>query len=116
MIKRTIWVTFQMEGIHCYPEALTNPNLEDVKFLGYPHRHTFHFRVEVEVDHNNRDIEFIQLQRWCKSLYDGTLELNNKSCEMIAEELIYKLEERYGDRQYTVSVSEDNENGATLST
>ena len=38
--KRQIWVTFQKEGIHKYPAALENPLLEDVSFLGYPHRHT----------------------------------------------------------------------------
>ena len=64
-----IWVTFQKEGIHRYPEALTNPELEDVKFLGYDHRHIFHFRVDLEVRHDNRDVEFIQMKRWLESLY-----------------------------------------------
>ena len=40
-----IWVRFQKEGIHKFPAALTEPELEDVKFLGYPHRHTFHFKI-----------------------------------------------------------------------
>ena len=31
-----IWIKFQMEGIHKYPAALTDPNLADVQFLGYP--------------------------------------------------------------------------------
>ena len=25
--KRMVWVTFQKEGIHCYPAAATDPNL-----------------------------------------------------------------------------------------
>ncbi|MBM38205.1 MAG: hypothetical protein CMO97_03945, partial [Woeseia sp.] len=62
--KRMIWVTFRREGIHKYPAALTDPKLNtndeyDVSFLGYPHRHIFHFRVAIEVFHNDRDIEFI---------------------------------------------------------
>ena len=56
--KNYIWVTFQKEGIHKYPAALTDPKLKDVEFLGYPHRHMFHFRVEIEVFHDDRDIEF----------------------------------------------------------
>ena len=52
--KRVIWVTFQKEGIHMYPGADTDPKLatgdwDDVSFLGYPHRHIFHFKVWIEV-------------------------------------------------------------------
>lgn len=112
--KRLIEVTFQKEGIHKYPAALTDPNLADVSFLGHPHRHIFHFRVRISVQHNDRDIEFIQFKRWLESLYsDSTLELNFKSCEMIAEELIGVISQRY-DRSMSVSVFEDDENGAYL--
>ena len=66
--KTFIWVTFKKEGIHKYPAALEDPALAtgdeyDVSFLGYPHRHIFHFKVEIEVFHNDRDIEFIQFKR-----------------------------------------------------
>ena len=112
--KRQIEVTFQKEGIHKYPAALTDPNLADVSFLGYPHRHIFHFRVRISVQHNDRDIEFIQFKRWLESLYsNSTLELNFKSCEMIAEELIGVISERY-NRSMVVTVFEDDENGAYL--
>lgn len=117
MIKsRNIYVTFQKEGIHCYPAAATDPLLEDVSFLASPHRHIFHFRVELEVSHNDRDVEFIQLKRWCENLYghSGALQLNYKSCEMLAEELISLLVMCYRDRKVKVEVSEDNENGAIL--
>ena len=78
--KRSIWVTFTKEGIHKYPAALEDPKLEDVSFLGYPHRHIFHFKVMIEVYHDDRDIEFIQFKRWMEGLYEGTLELDYKSC------------------------------------
>ena len=115
-IEKSIWVTFQKEGIHCYPAALTHPDLEDVKFLGYPHRHIFHFKVQVPVTHSDRDIEFIQLKRWCEGLYEGgTLELNHKSCEMMAEELIAAINAKYPWLKWIeVDVSEDGENGASL--
>ena len=116
-IKRWIEVTFQKEGIHKYPDAATNPQLADVSFLGYPHRHIFHFRVRISVEHNDRDIEFIQFKRWLESLYNSAtpaLELNFMSCEMLAEELIAVINETYPGRQVIVSVFEDNENGAVL--
>ena len=119
--KRWIWVTFQKEGIHKYPAALEDPALAtgdeyDVSFLGYPHRHKFHFRVAISVVHNDRDIEFIQFKRWLEDLYgDGeVLDLNYKSCEMIADDLYLQIASRYPGRKVTIEVSEDGENGCTI--
>ena len=94
--ERSIWVTFRKEGIHQYPAALEDPALAtgdeyDVSFLGYPHRHIFHFKVRIQVTHNDRDIEFIQFKRWLESLYEGTLELDYKSREMIADDLYNEI-------------------------
>lgn len=113
--QRQIWITFSKEGIHCYPAALEEPNLADVNFLGYPHRHIFHFRVYIDVFHNDRDIEFIQFKRWLQGLYDSSvLELNYKSCEMIADDLYVQIANRYPERNVIISVSEDGENGCTI--
>jgi hypothetical protein len=118
--SRNIWVTFSKEGVHLYPAAMNDPALatgkwDDVSFLGYAHRHIFHFRVEISVTHNDRDIEFIQFKRWLESLYsDGTLELNHRSCEMIAEELAEIILNKYPKRELKISVAEDNENGANM--
>jgi len=118
--SRNIWVTFSKEGVHLYPAAKDDPALatgkwDDVSFLGYAHRHIFHFRVEISVTHNDRDIEFIQFKRWLESLYsDGTLELNHRSCEMIAEELAETILTKYPKRELKISVAEDNENGANM--
>ena len=120
--KRQIWVTFQKEGIHCYPAAATDPLLNtgneyDVSFLASPHRHIFHFRVSIDVFHNDRDIEFIQFKRWLIALYSGqdsVLELNYKSCEMIADDLYVQIAARYPNRAVTIEVSEDGENGCSI--
>ena len=112
--KRMIWVTFRREGIHRFPLAGTDPNLADVAFLANEHRHIFHFNVSIEVFHNDRDIEFIQFKRWLESLYQGTLELNYKSCEMISDDLYEVIASRYPGRDITITVSEDGENGATI--
>ena len=117
--KRMIWVTFQKEGIHCYPSASIDAALAtgdeyDVSFLGTPHRHIFHFNVAIQVFHNDRDLEFIQFKRWLENLYRGTLELNHKSCEMISDDLYNQIAVRYPNRDIEITVSEDGENGATI--
>ena len=119
---RKIWVTFRKEGIHCYPAAATDPRLNtageyDVAFLANPHRHIFHFRVSIDVFHNDRDIEFIQFKRWLESLYNGqntVLELDFKSCEMIADDLYIQIADRYPNRNISIQVAEDGENGCLI--
>jgi hypothetical protein len=116
--SKMIWVTFKKEGIHKYPAALDDPKLAtgdeyDVSFLGYPHRHIFHFRVAIEVFHDDRDIEFIQFKRWLEKLYaEKTLELDYKSCEMMSDDLFGMIQSRYPDRTVEIEVSEDGENGS----
>jgi hypothetical protein len=115
-MPKMIWVKFQKEGIHKYPAALEDPALAtgdeyDVSFLGYPHRHTFHFRVTIQVFHDDRDIEFIQFKRWMENLYAGTLQLDYKSCEMIADDLYMAINDKYPDREVWIEVGEDGENG-----
>lgn len=118
--KRKIWVTFQKEGIHKYPAALDDPKLatggwDDVSFLGYPHRHMFHFRVSIQVWHDDREIEFIQFSRWLQRLFsEDVMSLDYKSCEMIADEMFAHIDQRYPGREVTIEVSEDNENGAVV--
>jgi hypothetical protein len=117
MSQDMIWVTFRKEGIHRYPAAGHDPKLAsgdeyDVSFLQYPHRHMFHFKVYLEVFHDDRDVEFIQFKRWLENLYNkGTLELDFKSCEMMADDLHKEISSKYTDRKIWIEVSEDGENG-----
>jgi hypothetical protein len=118
--NKMIWVTFQKEGMHKYPAALTDPALAtgdeyDVSFLGYPHRHIFHFRVWISVTHDDRDIEFIQFKRWLQNLYaDATLSLDFKSCEMMSQDLYDMISQKYPGREIWIEVSEDGENGSFI--
>ena len=118
--NRNIWVTFTKEGIHKYPAALDDPALAtgdeyDVSFLGYPHRHIFHFKVWIEVFHDDREIEFIQFKRWLEGLYGkDILQLDFKSCEMIADDLYKEIDSKYPNRNVKISVAEDNENGCEV--
>jgi hypothetical protein len=119
---RKIWVTFRKEGVHRYPAAATDPALctageYDVSFLANLHRHMFHFRVSIDVFSNDRDIEFIQFKRWLESLYNNSnsiLNLDYKSCEMIADDLYIQIADRYPGRAVVIEVSEDGENGCLI--
>lgn len=112
-----IYVKFSKEGIHRYPAAATDPKLatgewDDVSFLGYPHRHIFYFQVWIEVFDDDRDIEFIQFKRWLEKLYnESVVQLDFKSCEMIADDLYDEIHNKYPGRNVWIEVSEDNENG-----
>jgi hypothetical protein len=125
--ERKIWITFRREGIHRYPAAATDPALctageYDVSFLANAHRHIFHFRVWIDIFHNDRDIEFIQFKRWLENLYSGTgpynqnqiLDLDFKSCEMIADDLYIQVAGRYPGRAVWIEVAEDGENGCLI--
>lgn len=116
--KMFVYVQFQREGYHMYPGADTDPKLAtgdlyDVSHLGVRHFHYFFFKVWVQVKHENRDIEFIQLRRWLESLYqDGALELNGKSCEMLSDDLYDQIIEKYPNVEVRIDIAEDNINGS----
>lgn len=114
-IKRYIEVSFQKEGVHRYPAAQRDPKLKEVSYLSEPHRHLFYYYVRLEVSHNDRDVEFIMFKRELEQLYRENILMHDfKSCEMMAEDLIYYIREKYPKRDITVKVFEDDENGAVL--
>jgi hypothetical protein len=116
--RQFVYVQFVKEGYHCFPEAATDPKYAtgddmDVSHLGSRHFHYFYFKVHIEVNHSNRDIEFIQLRRELEKMYDsGALELNNKSCEMISDDLYLAIRDKYPNVGVMIDVSEDNINGS----
>lgn len=111
-LTRMIWVTFSRIGIHRYPDA---PN--EVAYLRDLHRHKFEFKVGIQVQHDDRELEFHMFLNWLTSLYDQkVLELDFRSCEMMADDLIQKVIAKYdcASRKVEITVSEDGECGATL--
>lgn len=107
---KMIWVTFQKKGFHRYPDAP-----EDVKYLRDVHRHIFKFKVGVEVTHDNRDIEFHQFLNWLEGLFAETvLNVDYKSCEMIANDIYEQIVLQYGELRCFISVAEDGECGAFM--
>lgn len=116
--NKTIFLTTSFEGVHCYPSAP-----EGVKFLASPHRHMFGVRLEVEVYHDDREVEFILLKRsvnhWIESKKDefGTWQMGAMSCEQVAQWLIENIHEELPNgraRYIKVTVDEDGENGAVV--
>jgi hypothetical protein len=113
--ERKIWVTFQKVGFHRYPAAGEDPRLADVSYLANKHRHLFKFKVEIEIFHNDRELEFHQVLNYCESLYDGqAIDIDFKSVEMLSDDLYVQLAAKYPGRNMKISVSEDGECGCVI--
>jgi hypothetical protein len=112
--ERRIWVTFQKAGFHRYPAAGEDPRLADVSYLTHKHRHLFKFRVEIEIFHNDRELEFHQVLNYCESLYQNQLDIDYKSVEMLADDLYMHLVAKYPERYMAIEVSEDGECGCRI--
>lgn len=111
---RCIWVTFQKVGFHRYPAAGEDSLLADVSYLANKHRHLFKFRVEIEIFHNDRELEFHQALNYCESLYQNQLDIDYKSVEMLADDLYIHLAAKYPERYMAIEVSEDGECGCRI--
>lgn len=107
-LSTSIAVTFQRVGFHKYPDAPP-----EVRYLTDKHRHVFKFKVSIEVKFADREIEFHMFLNWLESLYaDGNLEMDNRSCETIADELAERIAVKYPGRALSIEVWEDGECGA----
>lgn len=102
-----IRVRTEFEGFHYYPNAGSiDPR---IKFLENEHRHMFKVEVKISVDHNDRELEFF-LVKWALNDFIKGGNMNHKSCEMMADEILEFLLNQYGTwRHYQVVVSEDGE-------
>lgn len=108
--RMSVWCSLQFEGLHYWPSAPSK-----VSFLRHPHRHLFHVRVEVSVQHSDRDVEFILMRRHVQDLVAGfdPMEPKQWSCEVWAHVIGDALiSEGYAVQE--IEVSEDGENGARL--
>jgi len=105
-MKTVVWIQTSFEGFHCWKDAP-----REVMFLRSDHRHIFHVKLGVQVVHQDRDVEFFQLKKrvddFIKEHYQG--KWFRYSCEQIAGQLLTKFDADF------VEVSEDGENGATVS-
>jgi hypothetical protein len=130
--------TFDIEGVHWFAgvedmladQKKDDPypleyldKLMDVSFLKHPHRHIFKFSIKVDVNHDDRGIEFIQLQRLLKQamlvrypMTDqyGCSNFKNSSCEMLGKEVVEIFAMLFPNYvgKVLIRVSEDGENSA----
>lgn len=112
---KSIWVTFQKAGFHQYHAAALDPALEDVSYLANRHRHLFKFKVQIEVFHNDREVEFHQFLNFCESLFETrTIDIDYKSVEMLADDMYTEIVKRYPNRNIKIEVSEDGECGCLV--
>ena len=81
-------------------------------FLREPHRHMFTFEVEVLLEHNDRQVEFFDLQKEMHKVLPLNLILGapgvGSSCEALAEDM-GKVLHVNGYKVLEVLVSEDGE-------
>jgi len=113
----TIFCSFRQTGMHKWDTAP-----DAYAYLRQLHRHEFHVRVEVMVNHDDRDVEFCDLKGQALAHFQtmadseesySHLSYGTRSCEMLADQLAACLE---GDglKVSSVEVSEDGENGAKI--
>lgn len=111
-MKKTIYVRFDLAGMHKWPKAV-----REVHFLSYEHRHLFKFKCSAKVTRDDRQLEFFMLQRkiklWLLDTYWSAehqmLDFGSMSCEMIAKKILNRFKSLN-----EVEVSEDGENGAVI--
>lgn len=106
-VRKTIGIKTSVEGFHAFAKAEEMFG-EEVAFLAVRHRHNFGVEMEIVVTHNDREQEFIlvqrRVQRYLYDKYGFPAEFGNLSCESIAEELMEKF------NAIMVRVDEDSEN------
>lgn len=110
-----VWVRWTQEGWHNWPEAP-----ERRAYLRDSHRHLFWYEVRVNITGlgHNRSLEFHNLLEFCREATRGP-NLGANSCEMLAAALgedvrVWLLEMGVEAICTTVTVSEDNECGSTV--
>lgn len=116
--RTRIFVHTSFEGIHRFENAP-----EKVRFLRNPHRHMFGVKVEMDVFHDDREVEFIMLKHtindWVRMRLsiDGVWAMGCLSCEQVANQIIAYLQKVHGSNRWIrVTVDEDGENGAYVET
>ncbi|MGH3770366.1 MAG: hypothetical protein ACRDRW_03035 [Pseudonocardiaceae bacterium] len=119
-----IRVKTQFEGLHHWPDA---PELEG--YLRSPHRHLFVIEADIEVFHDNREIEINASARWLDMMIPsfaapspaapqstvevGPLNLGSQSCEQLTTRITEAILDRHGrHRSLRCAVLEDGILGA----
>ena len=110
-MRTKIFIKTSFEACHRWKDAPPA-----VSFLRNYHRHVFHVKVELQVSHNDRQLEFFMVRRsvdrFLKKIYAGRS--FDASCERIATTIFEWLWFTAEVPVLSVEVNEDNENGAVV--
>lgn len=107
-MNRAIWVKCTFEGFHNYKKAP-----DEVAYLRHLHRHLFKLKVYIEVYGDDREIEFHMFKKFIIDCIKSE-NYNNKSCEMIANDLYLIINKKYPNRDVKIELSEDGECGCEI--
>lgn len=104
LVTRWIKVLGGFEGFHQWLEA---PG--EVAFLRNSHRHWFEVTVWIQVQHEDRELEFYILKRDVQNWLEVVRKAmkRNWSCEMISDKLAELIHGFYVNRNLKIEVSED---------
>ena len=106
----TVWTTVSVPGFHRWPDAT-----DARSYLADRHRHLFRITAHVAVAHDDRDVEFHDLQDLIRAWWGPvTRECGASSCEDLARQVRNHLKEDHRLDVVSVEVSEDGESGATV--
>lgn len=114
-MQKSIIITTSFVGFHSWPDAP-----EEVGFLRQEHRHIFQMKVELKVQHNDRDLEFFMCKKLINERIDQLFNKHpifdwyqiNRSCEQIAEDF-YNFS-TLSASIISIEVSEDGENSGKI--
>lgn len=117
MKQSSIFVTHRFVGYHRWADA---PDRRS--YLTERHRHLFHVRVDVDVTHDDREVEFHDLLDVVTDACEGLgqkargvgRDLGSMSCETIALYVVEKVLARWPGRTLACEVSEDGEAGGRV--
>lgn len=86
-MKSSVIISFNIDGFHNYPNAP-----EEVKFLSYPHRHTFKIKCAYNVSDLNREREIFicrdEVIEYLTEAYGLPCQFEAMSCEMISKDIL----------------------------
>lgn len=116
-VRTTVLAKSAISATHNWPAPSNNMML-----LKNEHHHVFTVEAELEVTHEDREVEFIQVSLRVRELLeelggeprDKLYRFGSMSCEKIARTLGQRLAVSYGERWMSITVREDDIHGATV--
>lgn len=113
-MTKNIYIKTSFEAFHKYTNAP-----QQVAFLRNYHRHKFYVKVELSVSNEDRELEFFIIKKIIDDYLMAHLNdtYSEKSCEMFAHQIflfITKHKALSNTETVKVTVSEDDENGASI--